>query len=120
MKEIDHLSLDGHLLAVLVAVADEGSVTGAAARLGVTQSAVSHRLDRLRAIVGDALFVKSGRGVVATARAMRLATRARDLLGEMRRFAHEAGFDPARLDTTITVAANDLQRDLLLPAVFER
>jgi hypothetical protein len=49
---------------LLLAVVEEGSVTRAAQRLGVTQSAVSHLLDKLRAIVGDPLFVKSGRGIV--------------------------------------------------------
>jgi hypothetical protein len=67
MSELDHLDLDGHLLRLLLAVVDEGSITRAAQRLGVTQSAVSHLLDKLRAIVGDPLFVKSGRGIVATA-----------------------------------------------------
>ena len=67
MSHFDHLNIDGHLLNTLVAVVEAGSVTGAAQRLGVTQSAVSHLLDKLRQITGDPLFVKSGRGIVATA-----------------------------------------------------
>ena len=59
MSRYDHSDLDGHALALLVAVMEEGSVTGAAARLGVTQSAVSHGLEKLRAIVGDPLFLRS-------------------------------------------------------------
>ncbi|HJV68491.1 LysR family transcriptional regulator, partial [Ideonella sp.] len=120
MNEIDGLGLDGHLLQLLVAVYDEGSITRAAQRLGVTQSAVSHGLDRLRALVGDPLFVKSGRGIVATAQAGPLAERARHLIEEMRAFTTAAGFDPARLKRCITIAANDLQRDLLLPAWLRR
>ena len=58
MKKIDPLNLDGHLLKLLVTVIEQGSVTGAANALGVTQSAVSHQIDRLRALAGDALFVK--------------------------------------------------------------
>ena len=69
MNNFDHLDLDGRLLRALVVVHEEGSVTRAAQRLGVTQSAVSHMLDKLRQIVGDPLFVKSGRSVVATAQA---------------------------------------------------
>jgi len=111
----DHHDLDGHLLRLLLAVLDAGSVTGAAQRLGVTQSAVSHQLEKLRAITGDALFVKAGRGIVATARAESLAGSARQLLDDLRRFSHGEGFDPARVVAEITVAANDLQRDLLLP-----
>ena len=87
-------------------------------RLGVTQSAVSHGLEKLRAIVGDALFVKSGRGITPTAMADLLAGRARLLLDDLRAFSTAAGFDPARLSATITIAANDLQRDLLLPGLL--
>jgi DNA-binding transcriptional LysR family regulator len=120
MSHFDHLNLDGRLLQLLVAVLEERSITRAAQRLGVTQSAVSHLLDKLRAIVGDPLFVKSGRGIVATVRAEELAVHARVLIEEMRRFATSSQFDPAHLKTTFTVAANDLQRDLLLPLLLSR
>lgn len=116
MSQFDHLDLDGHLLQLLLAVIEEGSITRAAQRLDVTQSAVSHLLDKLRAITGDPLFVKSGRGIVPTAHAQLLAIRARALLDDMRGFSHAAGFDPATLTLTVTIAANELQRDLLLPA----
>lgn len=118
MSQFDHLDLDGHLLNLLLAVAEEGSVTRAAQRLAITQSAVSHALDKLRGIVGDPLFVRSGRGIVATARAEALARQARLLLEQMRGFTTEGGFDAARFDGQITVAANDLQRDLLLPGLL--
>ena len=75
-RRTDHLDLDGHLLQLLVAVHEEGSITRAAQRLGVTQSAVSHLLDKLRGIVGDPLFVKSGRGILPTAMADLLVQRA--------------------------------------------
>ncbi len=120
MSKFDHLDLDGHLLQLLLAVVEAGSVTGAAQRLGVTQSAVSHLLDKLRAITGDPLFVKSGRGIVATARAEELAAEARGLLRQLQHFAHSGVFDPARWQATITIAANDFQRDLLLPALAAR
>lgn len=117
---MNHLDLDGHGLQLLLAVHEEGSVTRAAQRLGLTQSAVSHALDNLRAITGDALFVRSGRGIVATAQAEALALRARALLDDLRAFSHAAGFDPARWEGTITLAANDLQRDLLVPPLLAR
>jgi len=49
MSNFDWLDLDARLLRLLVAVVDTGSITAAAQRLGVTQSAVSHLLDKLRA-----------------------------------------------------------------------
>ena len=118
MSHFDHLDLDGHALQLLLVVHEEGSVTRAAQRLGLTQSAVSHALDKLRTITGDALFVRAGRGIVATAQAQALAQRARALLDELRAFSHVAGFDPGRWEGIITIAANDLQRDLLLPSLL--
>ena len=120
MSTFDHSDLDGHLLKLLLAVHEEQSVTRAALRLGCTQSAVSHGLDKLRGIVGDPLFVRAGRGIVATARADALAQRARLLLEEMRGFATAGGLNLGTVQASITVAANDLQRDLLLPLLLQR
>lgn len=120
MNESDGSGLDARLLQLLLTVLETGSVTVAAQRLGVTQSAVSHGLDRLRTITGDPLFVKAGRGIVATARAEALAAPARELLGAMGRFARLGNFDPAQWQTNFTIAANDFQRDLLLPALAAR
>jgi DNA-binding transcriptional LysR family regulator len=120
MSKFDWLSLDAGLLQLLVTVLDTGSITAAAQRLGVTQSAVSHLLNKLRDITGDALFVKSGRGIVATARAEALGAEARVLLRDLERFARSGGFEPARWRTTFTIAANDFQRDLLLPPLAAR
>lgn len=120
MSKFDWSNLDAHLLQLLVAVVETGSITGAAQRLGVTQSAVSHLLDKLRGIVGDPLFVKRGRGIVATARAEDLASQARGLLRQLQQFAESGEFDPGHWRTTLTIAANDFQRDLLLPALAAR
>ena len=89
MNDIDdsgRIELDGRLLQALVAVHEEGSLTRAAQRLGLTQSAVSHAVERLRGITGDALFVRSGRGIVPTARADVLVAGARRLIAELRDF----------------------------------
>jgi len=120
MKDFDWLELDAKGLQLLVTVLEAGSVTGAAQRLGLTQSAVSHGLDKLRHIVGDALFVKSGRGIVPTARAEALALQAQGLLTHLQGFVHSGAFEPARLTQCFTIAANDLQRDLLLPGLLNR
>lgn len=120
MNRIDGLELDGRLLQLLLAVLETGSVTAASYRLGVTQSAVSHGLDRLRAITGDPLFVKAGRSIVPTARAEAMAQPAREVLDALQRLAHKDGFDPAQWQATLTLAANDFQRDLLLPPLAAR
>jgi len=118
MNQFDHSDLNGHLLELLVAVSEEGSITGAAARLGVTQSAVSHGLEKLRGIVGDPLYLRSGRGIAATARAEVLVPQARALLEGMRSMVTQGGFDPQQFHGRVTIAANDLQRELLLPTVL--
>lgn len=120
MNKFDHLDLDGRLLQLLLTVLETGSVTAAAGRLGVTQSAVSHLLDKLRRITGDPLFVKSGRGIVPTERAEGLAHQARELLSGLNQFAQGGSFDPLQWKTTFTIAANDFQRDLLLPGLMQR
>jgi DNA-binding transcriptional LysR family regulator len=120
MNAADPLDLDGHALGLLLAVAETGSVTRAAERLGLTQSAVSHALDKLRAITGDALFVRCGRGIVATPRVAQLVPQARALLAGLQALGAGAAFDPARWEGVCTIAANDLQRDLLLPGLLRR
>src|SRR3974390_1336028 len=93
MSNIDYSDLDGRALRLFLAVLETGSVTAAAAELGLTQSAVSHALQKLRAIARDPLFVKSGRGIVATAHAEALAVEARALLASMREFSRGARFE---------------------------
>ena len=118
MSDFDHLDLDGHALRLFLAVLEEGSVTAAAERLSVTQSAVSHALQKLREIVHDPLFVKSGRGIVPTAHAEALAEDARRMLSQLKAFTRGASFDPRATRISLTIAANDLQRDLLLPGLL--
>lgn len=118
MNNFDYLSLDGRSLRLFITVLEAGSVTAAAEKLGVTQSAVSHTLDRLRRITGDPLFVKSGRGIVATAYAETLGERARAVLEGMKGIAQPTEFDPQRARREFVVAANDFARDLLLPGLL--
>jgi DNA-binding transcriptional LysR family regulator len=65
-------SIDLNLFLVLYAVLEERSATRAAARLNVTQSAVSNALSRLRRLLGDPLVVRNGRGLAPTPRAEEL------------------------------------------------
>jgi DNA-binding transcriptional LysR family regulator len=63
---------DFNLLAALDVLLDEGSVTAAARRLGLSPSAMSRTLARLRETTGDPLLVRAGRGLVPTPRALEL------------------------------------------------
>ena len=114
------LEIDGRMLRTFLAVLETGSVTLAADRLGLTQSAVSHALERLREVLADPLFVKSGRGIAATARAEALAAPARRLLEDLELLGRRPQFVAQDTELVLTVAANDFQRDLLLPAFQKR
>ncbi|MBO7942590.1 LysR family transcriptional regulator, partial [Streptomyces sp. S9] len=59
-------NVDLNLLTALDALLDERSVTAAARRLGLSPSAMSRTLSRLRATTGDALLVQAGRTLVPT------------------------------------------------------
>ncbi|WP_124416014.1 LysR family transcriptional regulator [Pseudomonas sp. R4-35-07] len=64
--------VDLNLLKTFEALHDESSASRAALRLGVTQSAISAGLRRLRELYGDQLFVRTGRGLAPTVRANQL------------------------------------------------
>lgn len=118
MKEIDFLALDGKSLRTFLVVLEELSVSKAAARLGVTQSAVSHILDKLRLALGDPLFVRSGRGIAPTERAIALREPVRSVLDELKGLTNERVFDPLMGALEFTIAANDFQRDLIFPRLL--
>ncbi|MET0081449.1 MAG: LysR family transcriptional regulator [Sedimenticola sp.] len=115
MKKNDYLSLDGNSLQVFVAVLEESSVSKAAKRLGVTQSAVSHTLEKLRIVLNDPLFVRSGRSIVATERALGLLNPVQEVLEGLRGLTETKDFDPTTAELEFTVAANDCQRALIFP-----
>ena len=84
MSKFDYLGLDGNALTTFLTVLEEMSVSRAAERLGVTQSAVSHTLDKLREIFEDPLFVRAGRGIESTARARALQGPVESVLDDLK------------------------------------
>ncbi|MDV7143430.1 LysR family transcriptional regulator [Tropicimonas sp. TH_r6] len=118
MKNIDFASLDWQLLNTFLKIHEECSVSGAALRLGLQQSTVSHALGRLRAIFDDPLFVRSGQKMVPTERALALQPRVRTILDDLQGLADLRPFDPREEEMSFIVAANDLQRDLIFPSLL--
>jgi DNA-binding transcriptional LysR family regulator len=100
---------DLNLLTALDALLADGSVAGAARRLGLSASAMSRTLARLRATTGDPLLVRAGRGLVPTPHAAALRDRVRDLTQQAQTVLHPAatGLDIAALARTFTIRAND-------------
>jgi DNA-binding transcriptional LysR family regulator len=88
-------SVDLNLLPVFEAVYEERSLSKAAVRLAMTQSAISHAVNRLRSVFRDELFVRQSRGVVPTPAADRIYAKLRDALASVREAVTERrGFDP--------------------------
>jgi DNA-binding transcriptional LysR family regulator len=99
---------DLSLLATLDALLQEGSVTGAARRVGLSTPAMSHALSRVRLQLGDPILVRAGRGMVLTPRAEALKPRIHTLVSEARQaLAPERPFVPAELERTFLVHATD-------------
>jgi DNA-binding transcriptional LysR family regulator len=102
-------NVDLNLLVALDALLAEGSVTGAARRLGLSSSAMSRTLTRLRTATGDPLLVRAGRGLVPTPRAAGLRDRVHELTRDARAVLRPQidHVDVASLERTFTVRASE-------------
>jgi DNA-binding transcriptional LysR family regulator len=109
MAEIDINNirrLDGGLLLVFREVLRHRRTTDAAKRLGITQSTVSHALDRLRDLFGDPLFVRRPHGLEPTRRALELGPRIEALIElASQALEREGGFEPGRCERRFNIAA---------------
>ena len=114
-------SLDLNLILALDALLEERSVTRAAQRVGITQSAMSHALARLRDVTGDALLVRTASGMVATARAEELGPPIRRALeGVAIALRPPQAFDPKTAERRIRIGTGDYGEIVLLPSVLKR
>lgn len=111
-------TLDLNLLLVFDAIYAERSVTRAGQRLGLSQSAVSHALSRLRERLGDELFAKGADGMVPTARARAVAPRVHASLSALQSALGDTQFDPTASQRYFTVAADPYARAVLLPPLI--
>jgi DNA-binding transcriptional LysR family regulator len=107
LNETDLSRFDLNLLVLFQTVFEERHVARAAARLHVSPSAVSHGLGRLRDALGDPLFIRNPRGVVATARAEALAAPVAEILARVRDVVETDRFDPARSRRRFMIGAPD-------------
>jgi len=119
MKEFDHLDLDGHTLTTFLTVLEESSVSRAAERLGVSQSAVSHTLDKLRRIFNDPLFIRVGRGIESTAKARNLRDSLESVLDNLKTLTDQRVFDPFAEQMNFTVATDDFPLQLVFPKLLK-
>lgn len=118
MSSLSEINLN--LLVALGALIDECSVSRAAERLGVTQSAMSHSLRQLRELLGDRLLVRGPRGMLLTPRAEALRAPLRRGLGELERVvAGEVVWSPASEARVFRIAVGDYVAIRVLPRLIE-
>ncbi len=115
MVEMNWGAFDLNLLIVFDAVMHERSVTRAGSRIGLSQPAMSHALNRLRYMLKDELFVRTPEGMVPTPRAEMLAHPLRNALSEMQLALEPAAFDPAASDRRFALAINNYAAVVLAP-----
>jgi DNA-binding transcriptional LysR family regulator len=99
--------MDLNLLKVFDAVYEDRNLVLAGRRLHLTQSAVSHALTRLRELIGDDLFLRTGKGMVPTGRASAMAPQLRDALRRIEATLGVEPFSPAQSTRRFVIAAND-------------
>jgi DNA-binding transcriptional LysR family regulator len=114
-------SIDLNLLVIFDALMTENSITRAARTIGMTPSAVSHALQRLRQTFGDPLFERTQTG-------MRPTRRARELVGFVRAALHnlqhgisqQLEFDPATSSRSFSIRQSPFMSDCLMPRLCAR
>lgn len=113
----DH-RLDLNLFRVLDAVYVHGGIGAAARALHLTQPAVTHALNRLRAHFDDPLFVRQGNRVVPTERTRSIIADVQLHLKGLQGTARDpSAFDPATLDLSIAVGIRDVLESIALPRI---
>jgi DNA-binding transcriptional LysR family regulator len=121
-RDLEQLvGVDLNLLITFDVLVREQSVTRAAVKLGVTQSAVSHALRRLRELLDDQLMVRGGAGMVLTPRAEALVVPLRSgLLALGRALVRPTVFEPRTARRTFTITGPDLFDMLAMPRLLPR
>lgn len=113
-------AIDLNLLVVFDSVMQEKSVTRAGERLGLSQSAMSHALRRLRHMLKDDLFVRSPNGMVPTPRAEQLATPIRRALEGLQQSLEPVRFDPSQATTTFRISVDNYSAIVLVAPIVSR
>lgn len=120
MREVHFQTLDLNLLRVFDALAEERSVTRAGERLGLTQSAVSHALNRLRYALEDELFLRGPDGMMPTPRASEIWPELRRGLLQLQHALAPTEFAPAEAERTFNISASSYTGEVLLPRFIGR
>ncbi|MDE1463296.1 LysR family transcriptional regulator [Spartinivicinus poritis] len=107
------------LLQTLLILLQENHVSKAAARLNLTQSAVSRQLGQLRELFQDPLFVRQGNLLLATPRAKQLEPELKALIHQVNTLVSPVNFNPAHWQGNLTLASSDYVGQFIFPDIFE-
>jgi len=113
-------SPDLNLLRVFDVLLEERNVTRAGARLGLTQSAVSHALNRLRYALDDELFVRGSSGMQPTPRALEMGPHVHAALSQLQAALTLPDFDPATSERRFTAISGAYACGILVPPLVAR
>jgi DNA-binding transcriptional LysR family regulator len=113
-------TFDLNLLRIFDALFQHRSVSAAGEEIGVSSSAISHSLGRLRELFDDELFVKGPAGMMPTARAAEIADRVAAVLIQVRDVLERPQFTPELTDRNFKIRCNHFISWLILPYVMNR
>jgi DNA-binding transcriptional LysR family regulator len=120
MKVMHMRRLDFAQIELLAALAELKNLSAAAARIGLSQSAASHALAKLRKHIGDPLFVRTPHGVLPTPHGERAGVAARRALDALRPGLEPAlAFEPRKLNRAINLYLSDVGQMVFLPALLQ-
>lgn len=119
MHRVQLRTVDLNLLPALVALLEERSISRAAARIDLSQSAMSRTLQRLRRVFGDELLVRTPQGFQLTPRAERLAAQLADVKPRLERLFHDDVFDAATDDRSWQLAGTDYAAATFATTLFQ-
>lgn len=112
--------MDLNLLRILDVLLEERSVTRAGARLNLSQSAVSHALNRLRVALGDELLVRGPSGMQPTQRAIEIGALLHEPLVQLQAAVSPVSFDPAVSRRRFNLIAGSYASVVFLPPLARR
>ena len=110
---------DLNLLKVFATIMRERQLTRTGQQLGLTQSAVSQALKRLRETLDDDLFVRTGTEMRPTPLALELEPTVLRILADAEQCLHRSGFDPASSERTFSLMLGELHAGVLVPRLLE-
>lgn len=112
--------LDIKQLQILQGLLQEQNLSRVAAKMGLTQQAISEQLRKLRDLFDDPLFVRQSNGVIPTALAESLGTKITPILRDIEALFNKSSFEPKDQTGTFKISASDYAMVVILPSLLTK